>query len=60
MAIGTLLGIAAGARALGSVAQGAGAIAGARQQFTAEDRRRLGRGRPNNGHDNSDFDGSFP
>lgn len=41
MAIGTLLGIAAGARALGSVAQGAGTVAAARQQFTAEDRRRL-------------------
>lgn len=41
MAIGTLLGLAAGAKALGSVAQGAGTIAQARQQFSAEDRKRL-------------------
>tara|TARA_R100001460_G_scaffold2544_9_gene8183 strand:+ start:831 stop:1484 length:654 start_codon:yes stop_codon:yes gene_type:complete len=41
MAIGTLLGLAAGASALGSVAQGAGTIAQARQQFSAEDRKRL-------------------
>jgi hypothetical protein len=41
MAIGTLLGLAAGAKALGSVAQGAGTIAQARQAFSAEDRKRL-------------------
>ncbi len=41
MAIGTLLGLAAGAQALGSVAQGAGTIAQARQAFSAEDRKRL-------------------
>lgn len=41
MAIGTLLGLAAGAKALSNVAQGAGTIAQARQAFSAEDRKRL-------------------
>ena len=41
MAVGTLLGIAAGARALGGIAAGGQTIAQSRQMFTKEDRERL-------------------
>ena len=41
MAVGTLLGIAAGARALGGIAAGGQTIAQSRQMFTKQDRERL-------------------
>ena len=41
MAVGTLLGIAAGARALGGIAAGGQTIAQSRQMFTRQDRKRL-------------------
>jgi hypothetical protein len=41
MAVGTLLGIAAGARALGGIAAGGQTIAQSRQMFTRQDRERL-------------------
>ena len=41
VSIGALMAAQAAGKALGSVATGAGQIAAARQQFTAEDRKRL-------------------